>query len=380
MDQINDILIKKLHNRHTEEEERMFKSWILESKENSDFYKKLKRLKKENDLHRINQIDTDKAWQEILTKHREKRKLTNKIVLKRVLASAAVFIGIIALGISYYNLKQIGNTPEEPIITLQIGKGKTNNIILSEQKEILNHEGDAIAKKVGSDLVFQPINKKDYSINTVHVPNGKTLNIILSDSTSIHINAGSTLKFPTNFEKDKKRVVTLEGEGFFNVTKNKEQPFIVKTTALDITVLGTQFNVNAYANNLNSNIALIEGSVKVSSKNKNIKGIQLAPNQTATLNVGSNNIDVKNEDVSKYTAWIEGKIIIEAIPFSEIIKQLERKYNVTIINNNKALEDQNFTASFDIETIDEVMEAFKISVPFEYKIQGKEITITNPEK
>jgi len=107
----------------------------------------------------------------------------------------------------------------------------------------------------------------------LHIPNGRTFTLILSDATIVTLNAGTKFTYPTHFGTDN-RMVKLEGEAYFEVTKNTEAPFIVETTQLKTQVFGTKFNVNAYSNNYTQDVSLLEGSIGVIPKiNKEETGV-----------------------------------------------------------------------------------------------------------
>ena len=191
------------------------------------------------------------------------------------------------------------------------------------------------------------------------------------------LNAGSFIQFSNNFNSKKTRSVKLEGEAYFEVTKNKEIPFIVQTPKAIIKVLGTSFNVSSYTDLNTTKIALVEGRVAIESTSEKFKNQFLNPNQVAHIEAGT--ISITNEDLNQYLSWLDGKLSISKQPFSKIILQLERTYNIKIKNNYSELNHKTFTATFDKESIEEIIQSFKLSFPFEYEIKSNTIIINKPK-
>jgi transmembrane sensor len=301
---------------------------------------------------------------------------------------AAVFVGLVGLGYFYttYNSQNEILEIDENLIILTLDNGdikvisedgtgeiitKEGQVIVTQKSGNLNYEsGDSINKSVEEKLVF----------NELAIPYGKKLQITLSDGTLVYLNAGSTLKYPVKFLPGMERQVFLNGEAFFEVAKDTKNLFVVNTSEVNIQVYGTKFNVNAYKEDQEINTVLVEGSVGIYSPNE--KGsnniVLLTPNHMASWNKKEQQLR-KNEvvDVNEYTAWTRGQMIFKVRPFSEIIKVLERHYDVAITNNYKHLNNQRFFAKFDIETIDQVLESFQGSEPFVFKKEGNKIIITN---
>lgn len=147
---------------------------------------------------------------------------------------------------------------------------------------------------------------------------------------------------------------------------------------VDIRVLGTKFNISAYGEDKQLNTVLVEGSVSMYERdNMNGKNnpIVLTPGKMATWDKRNKSINVNEVDVNNYISWIEGKLVFANTPFSDIIKRLERNYNVEIINNNLILDTQLYDATFDIETIEEVLNSFNKSYAIKYIISNNKIII-----
>ena len=225
---------------------------------------------------------------------------------------------------------------------------------------------------------------------------GEKKTFLLPDSTKISLGVNSTLRMEKGFGKDN-RDVYLSGEALFDVTHNKELPFVVHSNKYDVKVLGTVFNVKAYPEDKLSETSLLRGKVEISLAN-NSKKITLKPNQKAVINNKEEKLVLENkkqaveqagekiivlplsynstDSVVVETAWAQNRIEIVNENFDEIKNKLERWYNVRIIFADEEVSQYTFTATFSGETIGQVLKALQYSYHFTYKIEGKLITIS----
>lgn len=200
------------------------------------------------------------------------------------------------------------------------------------------------------------------TMNTIVVPAGKSMDYILNDGTVIRLNSGAILQYPMVFSKDH-REVHLEGEAYFNVAHNAEQPFIVKTFASDITVLGTQFNVNADEDKGFFSTTLVEGSIKLTS-HLSKEEIIMIPDQTITLTDKGISINDKNSEIT----WINGILDIDTRDFNELMEKLETAFGVEIIIEREAMPEFNCVRGrFRIsDGIDHAMKVLQDMIDFTY--------------
>ncbi len=301
---------------------------------------------------------------------------------------AAVFVGLIGLGYFYttYNSQNKIFEIDKNAIILTLDNGDIKVISEDGTGEIITKKGQMIVTQKNGSLNYSSSDIKNKSVeeklvfNELSIPYGKKLQICLSDGTVVHLNAGSTLKYPVKFLHGMERQVFLNGEAFFDVSKDKDNLFVVKTSEVNIQVYGTRFNVNAYNEDQEINTVLVEGSVGIYSQNEkrteNI--VMLTPKHIASWNKKKQQIRINEVDVNEYTAWTKGQLIFKVRTFSEILKVLERHYDVAITNNYEQLNNQRFFAKFDIETIDQVLRSFQDSEPFVFKKEGNKIIITKP--
>ncbi len=342
------------------------------------------KIKKERDrkIKTINKTkDNDWATIKAMTQtHKRSR------VFKTVYNTAATvaILMMLGLGFNYYvsndnNLLDENNISfKNEVITLELGKGNEEIILTEDTASIYDSKGNIIGIKKGEVLDYSRRKKekgfKSLALNQLKVPYGRVFQIILPDGTKVHLNSGSILQYPDNFIEGGKRVVSLVGEALFDVSKDKKHPFIVKTKHVDVRVLGTKFNVMAYPEDEIVSTVLVEGLVQLQSKKK--LNTKLYPGERAIISkLEEHETKVDKVDTSIHTAWVNGDIVFQHMVFANILKKLERHYNVSITNNNNKLAKEKFTASFDTESIDQVLNSFSKNYKFEFVTEGKNITI-----
>jgi len=196
------------------------------------------------------------------------------------------------------------------------------------------------------------------TINQIIVPYGRRHSITLSDGTRVQLNAGSRLVFPAEFS-DKSREVYLKGEGYFEVFKNSQKPFIVKTDFIDIRVLGTVFNISAYEDEPVATAVLVEGKVVVSQKNKLFGTTEknLSPGQGCFYSSETKTSEVRKVDLYEYVSWKDGLFLFKDMPLNNIITRLEKYYHRKILVAGGKLQNTIISGKLILsDDIDEVMQ------------------------
>jgi ferric-dicitrate binding protein FerR (iron transport regulator) len=205
--------------------------------------------------------------------------------------------------------------------------------------------------------------------NEVFAAYGTRSTLLLADGSKVWLNSGSSLSYPIKF-KDQKRIVKLKGEAYFEVHSDISRPFIVQAQSINVIATGTKFNVQAFSGSNETQISLIRGKVSVNKQNgeNNTSTIaELKPNQHLVYNTISGKKELKDEDVYRYVAWKDGKLIFRGEPLSEIIKKISQLYNVEIEMHGKSLHDFKYRATFQDESLEEILKLLKISSPIDYK-------------
>lgn len=302
---------------------------------------------------------------------------------KKIYKYAAVFIFLLSCTYFLHNrYKGIDNTKTKVAfdnsIELVQDNGDVKILNANGKSKIVKKNGEVICKQKGNTINYKsnkPSEKLAY--NELRVPYGKTFNISLSDGTKVYLNSGTTLKYFVNFIKGKNREVFLEGEAYFEVSKDSLHPFIVNANDMNVKVLGTKFNVSSYNDDNEINTILIEGSVSLTNDNITNKEYLLKPGYKGSWNKSQSEISFEKVDTRKYPEWMKGDIIFRNSTFEEMTKKLERNYNVTIENYNKELSLKRFNASFNknVEDIDDIMVSISKTYPFTYEKTDNKIII-----
>lgn len=381
--EIEKLLIKFFNQSTTNEDHDLLNDWIKKPKNQSTFKDYVK-------AHYaitlgMNNPSLDKTKECLLKEIKKEKNLFHRSRFRVFYKYAA--IAILCLGIGYLlqknslDTKEGTLTPEERTITLKLENGDTQIISEDGNTNIVDVSGTIIMQQQGTQLVYNKnISTEKLKYNTLTIPYGKRFDIILSDGTHVFLNSGSSIKYPIKFIPGNLRKVFLEGEAFFDVTKDEKHPFLIEAQSLDVKVLGTKFNVTTYPGDSETEVVLVEGSVSLSSSENKSDGEQnviLKPGFKGTFDNVEQTISTQNVNTSIYTSWVEGIIVFRNVPFEDIIKKLERQYNVTIINNNRDLAKEAFNASFEIdrETIDEVLHYFNKVHQIKYKIINNKVII-----
>ncbi|GEC71198.1 FecR family protein [Flavobacterium flevense] len=327
----------------------------------------------------VESMDAEENWQELKEKIKLKK---DPIVInwKNIFQYAAVFVCLLSLVyvFQYKTDNQTKTIIPDDAIQLVLENGDIQVLSPNGEQQVIKKDGAVVATQKENKISYSASDASDELVyNEIKIPYGKTFEITLSDGTQVFMNAGSSLKYPVQFIKGHHREVVLEGEAFFDVTKDKKHPFIVKTRGVDVKVLGTKFNVSSYKEDADINTVLVEGSVSLSNTGMPNNNTMLVPGEKGTWNSQKTAIAVKKVDTRIYTEWMTGEIVFRKTAFKDIIIKLERSYNVAINNNKTELLDKKFNGSFNknIESIEEVLTAMSKIQSFSFSKEGKQITI-----
>ncbi|MDD4992142.1 MAG: FecR family protein [Paludibacter sp.] len=207
-------------------------------------------------------------------------------------------------------------------------------------------------------------------------PLGSQTKVILPDSTIVWLNSGSSLKYNQSFGK-KNREVTLLGEGYFEVKKNKGKPFLVHTDSLNVMVLGTVFNVNAYSEDAEVTVNLIEGVVNISlPKQESTGSFTMKPNEKLVFNKQSKKMVSSETDASRSALWTTGRLSFVDETIEQISKDLERKYDVKIKIANEQIKKELFSGSLNLNlSLNEILSYIDVDKKFTIHQVGDTIHI-----
>lgn len=372
MNNIEKIIIKSINNSLTDKEQSELSIWLNENERNKIEYVKFKNI---GTLINMSSGPTTDREKHIIDNSRIN--INNRLFHTKPSISyikyAAIFIGFIVLCTGgYFTLRDnssalVPKAIDKSLVTRANNLSKS--VILQKGDDIISLNSADKTIKIGQTVVHNDISKNELhlssqhannvaseqSFSTVIVPEGHKYNIILSDGTKVWLNHDSKLTFP-NFFSDSIRQVELIGEAYFEVKPSTSTPFYIKTRYGNILVLGTKFNVKSYDNDENSKITLVEGSVRVSTS---VDSLILSPSQQAVIN--SNKVISKLEvDTELFLSWMSSKSHYNNILFTEIAKDLSRKYGYDFNIINESIGSILMTISInDDMTLTDIVSAIK---------------------
>ncbi len=250
-------------------------------------------------------------------------------------AAAAAVLALMVTGIRYFQQAKETTAPAASPVAqdipaavsgavLTLGDGSKISLDSAAQGVIANQGGTQVTMGKGA-VTYNSSQSTAVSFNTLHTPRGRVFHITLPDGSDVWLNAASSLRYPTSFESVD-RTVELSGEAYFNISPQAEKPFRVKAAGQEITVLGTGFNVRAYNDDAQTATTLLHGKVAVN-------GAVLQPGQQARTQKDGP-VKISRTDTSQVMAWKNGMFNFENVGIDEVMKQLERWYDIDVVYEN----------------------------------------------
>jgi ferric-dicitrate binding protein FerR (iron transport regulator) len=307
----------------------------------------------------------------------------------RTMAAAAIGLLVISTGV-YYSMRRTAQDAavanNKTVVGHDANPGKNQAVLTLDNGEkvvlgsarigtLAKKDNISIKKTKDGQLVYQVEEGKasvangPVAYNTISTPRGGQYQVILPDGSRVWLNAASSLKFPTAFTGNQ-RDVELTGEAYFEVAKNPSKPFTVNVNALNVKVLGTHFNINAYADEDNIKTTLLEGLVQLTSGNSHNL---LKPDEQGI--VKGNNIRVVEVDAERAVAWKNGFFDFNRASIRDIMKQLSRWYNIEVAYNGK-ISDDEFVGRIERNVkLSQVLHVLELS-HVHFKIEDKKITVS----
>jgi transmembrane sensor len=322
-----EVISSVLQKETSQEEKHLFDKWISENSGNREVFEVLNRMGYTGDTEHM-MAEKDKIFEKIMNKA-ETTGRRKKIRMLQYLSAASVAL-LLGVGIWFYT----------------------------------NSHGDTTG-----------------ALAETRVPYGKQSKIVLSDGTVVNLNSGSLLRYPSTFKGQKIRKVTLEGEAYFEVAKDKTHPFVVNAGSVDVKVLGTHFNVKAYADEGRVTTTLLEGAISIAKVAEPAeKPLLVNPDQQVVFNKNTGMFQVQHVDASLYAGWTEGQYYFDNDSLTFIVKQLERNCNIKIAIRSEFLKSQIFSGSASKEdNIFQILDMMKNYRSFAYKTYKDSIVLFERE-
>ena len=378
---IGEIVYKTLQGTADEEERTLLDAWLKESEEHRRLFDTCRQegyWEERQAEHRL--FEVEKGYRRFRAR---KARLEHRKFAARWGSAAASVCLAVGIALSLFHRKEpAAEQAFPPVQQIAPGKSAATLTLANGQQIVLGDSVPSRVQEASSEIHIQAheLNYSSQAIteapvyNRVSTPRGGEYTIVLEDGTRVSLNAQSELRYPVAFN-GKTREVRLVGEAYFEVAPDAEHPFVVKTEAMNIRVLGTTFNVCAYREG-KSRTTLVEGKVKVRAGQQEH---MLAPGQQLTRS-RDGQVEVREVDVSNYTAWRNQRFVFEDYPLDEVLFQLERWYNVTFFIRNEAARELRFTGDLPkYENLDKVLEKLELVTYIRF-VQEKDVITVCREK
>ncbi len=333
-EQIDNLLIQRLEGNLNAEDAAQLDSWIAESKEHADYAEQQEELWFSSVRQRdLSKYDATKAFERFRQRivdeeqNTESYRRSSSWPITRWIRYAAIIVAIAMVGYLSYN------------------------------------QGEQQLASAFADVVIE-------------APEGSRIKTTLPDGTEVWLNAASRMVYSQGFGL-KDRNVHLIGEGYFKVKHNEELPFSVHTTNLQVNDLGTEFNLCDYPDDPEAVVTLMEGKVNFTTKTDANKVYDMNPDQRAVYNKSTGLVDIYTSTEGDASTWLSGSIVLNGQPLEEIVRLLERCYNIKIEVKNPAVLSNRFYGDFDRNTqsLTEILDALAATGRLRYTINGKVITL-----
>lgn len=389
-DEIYDLIIRKQANALTPDEEKQWTNWLAESVENREEAEQVTELFiRSKRLYALPEPDVEKGYQEFVHYLQLRRRKRILVLFKY----AAIFLLPLVLAVIFLQ-KSVPSDEEHPRIfsenqtispvtkkvRLQLSSGRSVDLA-STQKKTVQEEG-VVVNNDSSGLNYRLEETGDRKgtapgYHTLTVPRGAEYNLTLADGTHIWMNADSELKYPIKFTGEN-REVYLKGEAYFDVAPDASCPFIVNVGELDIRVLGTSFNVMAYADEARIETTLESGRVEI---RQNRKEVELQPGMQAVYEKSSGKLSSRKVNTLLYTSWKDSQMVFEELRLEELFNRLGRWYDVDVFYQNNELKDIRLTGNLSKhEHVSTILELIGSMGKADFKVNDRTIIVKKIQK
>ncbi|MEQ2911200.1 FecR family protein [Butyricimonas faecihominis] len=325
--------------------------------------------------------DVDNAWRKIQPKRGRKWIL-----------SVCKYAAVLILGVSLIYFFS-GPEPEEKLVRAEVIKpgrlqaelhlGTGVRLALNEHQGIFSSEnaGVEIVNDTVTGKVSYHVNEMETEdslvFNTLVVPRGGEYSLELPDGTVVWVNSASSLRFPEKFASNQ-REVFLEGEAYFEVKKDANKPFYVRTESGDVWVLGTSFNVCAYPKDRFWQTTLVEGAVMIA---RGEKEVLMKPNEQYQINLETGKGELKEVLPELYISWRDGKFYFKAYTFEELVEKLERWYDFTMFCTNESIKTRRFSGVVNKhESLQKMLKFLEMTSDVQFNVKGNVVTASLKNK
>jgi len=370
------LIRKQVDGTLSDWERNRLENWMNESPDHRQFVERACRYY-DQEIPPIDEKKTSTAWQRFIQSHPQTSRKINYRWIRTAAASVLICLGSWILW---------PEEPEETPVTvaentiqpghdyaiLVLSDGQEVKLQLQQTQQILT-DNKANIYLDSTTITYESNNVQEDSIyNTIQVPRGGQYNLTLADGTKVWLNSQSTLRFPVAFQ-NKERRVQLTGEAYFEVTPGQKR-FIVETQNMNVQVLGTAFDINAYEDETTVRTTLIRGMVKIQTAEQ--KTCILEPGQQSVLERSSGEVNVFQVNTSLCTQWKDGKFVFRNNTLEDIMRILARWYDMEYEFANPDLKKQQFYGITDrFENVASLLAQFEKTGKVKFKCEKNKVII-----
>ena len=356
--------------------------WVNYQKEHPEDQASLQEARKIMLSARLNPVqrlpeESERLWARIETSMERRDKRHRFILFTRYAAACVLILGIVSFWLIHSF--QTSGTADDLLVNVKADTLYQKVMLIRDDAEAIQIENNAVIT-YDSNITIQSDGKETEIIkegaaqpgkqNTLIVPYGSHSSIVLADGSKVWIHSGSKLRFPSSFGPGE-RGIKVEGEIYIEVAKDTSRPFYVETPQLTVNVLGTKFNVSAYADDALQSVVLVEGKVNVKANSN--EDFVLLPNQRFKLSDGISGIDEVN--AYDYISWKDGVLQFRGETMKDIIQRLSRYYNVSITCTPEVAQKCTMGKLILFDDIEQVMKTFSLLYDVQCTIEAGSIKI-----
>ncbi|SEN92793.1 protein of unknown function [Mucilaginibacter gossypiicola] len=385
---LGQLIAKHMRNELNHQEKLQLDQWLLADARNQELFKKLTdEHLLNNELETFSANDKANAWHNITKSTGFKRK-TNKL---RWVGYAAAVLLLAALTITLNKHRTIDQPqtlanqhkdipPGTNKAVLTLADGSTIVLDSAKHGQIASQQHAVIKEDENGKVVYEatdnaqsptaPAPAEAIAMNMLATPRGGQYQVVLPDGTRVWLNAASSIKYPTAFTGNERRV-ELTGEAYFEVSKDPSKPFNVKTANQTVTVLGTHFNINSYTDEGVTKTTLLEGSVRVTGNTG--QSVKIKPGEQAVNSLSYISINA-NANIDEAVAWKNGKFVFSNTDLQTIMRQLSRWYDVDVEYQGKTAQKHYMGRISRNVPVSKIFEILKTS-GLNFTINGRKIIV-----
>lgn len=380
-----ELITKYLQGNITDAEQAELEKWVTATEGSSRLMQEVTNTQMlQEGVEAFGHVDTDEKWERLLDRIITREKTTASR-LRRITwrYAAAVLVLAVASWALITNLTRNTNSagiasdkyatdlpPGSKKAELVLDNGRTVSLQANNDSSFMEAGVDVERTKTG--LTYSGGANGITAWNTLKVPRGGEYMVILADGTKVWLNAASTLRYPVQFTGSERRI-ELTGEGYFEVAKNKDKPFIVATDRMDVQAVGTAFNVNSYATSPDSTASatLAEGKIKVTTKQKTVF---IDPGQEVRTSPGATYVGKGNVEMA--LAWKNGFFVFNNTSLQEVTMQLSRWYDVSIVYDKNVEPGKLFTGEVNRNLpVSKLLERIEMTGIAKFRVDKSTVTV-----